>query len=283
MKPARDVYQEVTDKIVAAMEAGCIPWIKPWKASKGGDQPHNAGSGRQYSGVNYLLLTAQQWHAGYESCGWITYKQAQELGGNVKKGEKGTGIVFWQFREVEKDGERRVIPFAKSYTVFNVGQCEGLTLKEYAADAIPATEIDQRLAAAGVRVQHGGDRAFFSPAHDYVQMPRRDAFPTLDAYHAVLLHEATHWTGHKSRLNRDFSGRFGDAAYATEELVAEMGAAFLSARFGVELQTLQHAGYLQHWIQVLKADKRAIFTAASAATKAANFLLAEREEMAEAA
>lgn len=277
-----DIYQDVTDRIIAALESGSIPWHKPWN-SKGGDFPHNAYTGRQYSGVNVLLLLCQQASKGYASNGWLTYKQAQLADGTVKKGEKGTHVVFWQFKRVDEEGEK-VIPLCRSYVVFNTEQCEGLTLRDYGSQALPATEIDSYLLAAGAVLKHGGNRACYSPSQDVITMPERGAFQNLNDYHATLLHEATHWTGHKSRLDRDLTGRFGTNAYAAEELIAEMGAAFLCARFGVPVQELQHAGYLQSWLSVLRADKRAIFTASSAAQKAADYILPRMaEEQAEAA
>jgi antirestriction protein ArdC len=271
--PARDIYQEVTDRIVAALETGAAPWLRPWRDSKAGTalEPHNAVTGRPYNGINWLVLSCLP----YTSTGWLTYKQAGSLGGNVRKGEKGTQIVFWKFDH--KDEETgKVIPFARAYTVFNLEQCENLDPAKVQAPQ-PATEgqtdVNAIARRVGATVKHHGSKAFFSPSSDIVVMPTADAFKTTDHYASTLAHELTHWTGHKSRLDRDFSGRFGSEAYAFEELVAEIGSAFTCARLGIPLEGLQHADYLASWLKVLKNDKRAIFTAASKAKLASAYLL----------
>ena len=278
----RDIYQDVTDRIVAALEAGIVPWVKPWKDNASGSitEPHNAVTGRRYNGINWLVLSSMP----YASTGWLTFNQAKKLGGNVKRGEKGTQIVFWDFSRKQRDektGELKVIPFAKAYTVFNLDQCENLPLAKIKAPTpvtIGSGDMNVIAATHNVNLQHGGNRAFFSPAFDQVQMPSADSFKSADHYQSTLAHELTHWTGHDSRLKRDFSkGRFGDAAYAFEELVAEIGSAFLCARAGIKLEGLQHADYVGNWLQVLKNDKRAIFTAASKAKQAAEYLLPSEE------
>jgi antirestriction protein ArdC len=281
-----DIYQEVTDRIIASLEAGKAPWLKPWKDGKAGsvNEPHNAVTGRRYNGINWLILNCMP----YASSGWLTYKQAVELGGNVRKGEKGVHIVFWQFnkRKDEKTGETKTIPFAKGYTVFNVEQCENLDPAKVKAPepAVPgATSINALAASAGAIVQHGGNRAYYSSARDFIAMPSASDFKSIDHYQSTLAHELTHWTGHEKRCKRDFSGRFGNAAYAFEELVAEMGSAFICAQYGIALDGLQHAEYIGSWLETLKGDKRAIFTAASKAKEAVGFLTAEREEEALAA
>jgi antirestriction protein ArdC len=276
-----DIYQDVTDRIVAALEAGTAPWLRPWTGGKAtGDfaEPYNAFSGRAYSGINWLILGCQP----YPSKGWLTYKQAGELGGNVRKGERGTPIVFWSFLR-DKDDPKKIIPFARGYTVFNTEQCEGLSGKVKApAPAVPGdTSITALAARVGATVRHGGNRAFYAPTPDHIVVPSVDAFQSPEAYDATLAHELVHWTGHKSRCDRQFGRRFGDDAYAFEELVAEIGSAFVCAHQGVALEGLQHAAYVSNWLSVLRKDKRAIFTAASAAKKAAEFLTgtaAEAEE-----
>ena len=277
----RDVYQEVTDRIVAALETGAAPWLRPWRDGKSGSQmePFNAQSGRPYNGINLLILGS----APYASLGWLTFKQALDCGGNVKKGERGTLIVFWKFeaREDATTGKTKTVPFARGYTVFNTEQCEGLDvskLKVPAAPELGQTDINALAQRVGAVVRHGGNRAFFNIAGDFVQMPGAETFKTPEAYRATLAHELTHWTGHEKRCNREFGKRFGDMAYAFEELVAEIGSAFLCARHGIALEGLQHTSYLALWLKVLKEDKRAIFTAASKAKEAAAFLMAEREE-----
>jgi antirestriction protein ArdC len=284
----RDVYAEVTDRIIAELEAGTVPWVKPWTAAAN-SMPHNAVSGRAYNGVNVLLCWATQMHKGYASNGWLIFKQAQELGGHVRKGEKGTAIVFWKFNkrtERGADGTEKVttIPMARVYTVFNVEQCEGIELPK--REVVELTEherhehAEQLMVASGVDIRHGGGRAFYSPGSDYVQLPELGKFAEAAGYYATAMHELTHSTGHKSRLDRDLSGRFGTESYAAEELVAELGAAFLCAELGIA-GDLRHAGYIESWLRVLKQDKRAIFTASSMATKAAAYLLGRVEGEAE--
>lgn len=279
MTTTNDIYQTVTDRIITALEQGTAPWLKPWAEGKCGTMgPFNAATGRPYNGINWLVLG---------SGGWLTFKQAKELGGSVRKGEKGTQIVFWSFPKIKdtETGEEKVVPFAKGYTVFAVEQCEGLNeakLKAPAPITAGQTSINVIAAQAGAQVRHGGSKAFYSPSTDHVQMPSIDAFESADAYAGTLAHELVHWTGHQSRCDRQFGKRFGDDAYAFEELVAEIGSAFVCAQTGIPLEGLQHTSYVASWLKVLKNDKRAIFTASSQAKKAAEFLL-EQEEQALAA
>lgn len=269
----RDIYQEITDRIICELEKGNCPWLKPWKDSKTGaaTEPHNAVTGRPYNGVNWLILNCMP----YQSMGWLTFKQAKDLGGHVRKGERGVQVVYWDFsRKDETTG--KVIPFAKAYTVFNVEQCEALDATKILVP-VPATEgttdVNAIARRVGAIVKHQGSKAFYSPSSDVVVMPDANAFVSADHYASTLAHELTHWTGHKNRLARDFSGRFGSEAYAFEELVAEIGSAFTCARLGIALDGLHHAGYLASWLKVLKEDKRAIFTASSKAKQACSFLL----------
>lgn len=293
----RDIYQEVTDQIIAALEQGTAPWVKPWKDAPGaGDFPHNYISGRPYSGVNVLLLWAEAMNKGYRSSAWLTFKQAKDKGGHVRKGEKGTRIVFWKFLEkqtgqTDDDGNpiNDRIPMCRAYTVFNVEQCEGIGETEAPEIVTPDgyEHIEEAIQAIGADVVIRGNRAFYVPSLDFIQMPAPDQFQSPADYYATLMHEHTHWTGHKSRLDRDLSGRFGDESYAAEELIAEIGAAFVCARLGIEGK-LQHAEYIASWLKVLKNDKRAIFTASSHAQKAAEYLLGltageQADDVAEAA
>lgn len=278
---SRDIYQEVTNRIVAALESGTAPWLRPWRDSKAGSmtEPYNAATGRPYNGINLLILGS----APYADLGWMTYKQAQELGGNVKRGEHGTMVIFWKFDAVKDDetGKVKTVPFARGYTVFNVEQCENLPVEKLKRPTMPTpgdTDMNALATRVGARVRHGGTRAFYTTAGDFVQMPSVEAFKSVEGYQATLAHELTHWTGHKSRCNREFGKRFGDSAYAFEELVAEIGSAFLCARHGIALESLQHPSYVASWLKVLKDDKRAIFTASSKAKEAAGFLMAEHEE-----
>lgn len=274
MTTTNDIYQQVTDRIINALEQGTAPWLKPWAANKcGAVGPYNAASGRPYNGINWLVLGEG---------GWLTFKQAKELGGSVRKGEKGTQIVFWSFPKIKQDdGTEKVVPFAKGYTVFAVEQCDGIDaakLKAPAPVVAGQTNINVIAAQAGAQVRHGGARAYYSPSTDHVQMPSLDAFESADAYAGTLAHELVHWTGHQSRCDRQFGKRFGDDAYAFEELVAEIGSAFVCAQMGIALEGLQHTSYVASWLKVLKGDKRAIFTASSQAKKAAEFLLEQEEE-----
>jgi antirestriction protein ArdC len=287
-----DLYQTVTNSILAELEKGAAPWVKPWSSrGHGGAMPRNAVSGRAYSGVNVPLL----WAAGegrYSRPRWLTFKQALDAGGHVRKGEKGSLIVFVSAveKEDEESGETRRIPFLRHFVVFNVDQCEDLPASVVEGEAVAPLNPDQRaaladefVAATGAVIREGSGEAFYSPGGDFVSMPAFAAFKSASHFYSVEFHELGHWTGHKSRLARDFSGRFGDQAYAAEELVAELCAAFLCAEFGID-GDLRHAGYIASWIKLLKSDKRAFFTAAAKAQQAADHLrglaLAEPEALA---
>lgn len=278
-----NLYADVTARILAHMENGVAPWVKPWSTSGRENMPHNAATGRPYSGMNVILL----WMVSdkYAEPRFLTFKQAKALGGNVRKGEHGYQVVFVKPMAGKVDaatGEKgRDFMMLRAYTVFNVEQCENLPERitmPVKAEAKPAGErdatIDEFIKATGCdyREGAGGDRAFYQPAGDYVAMPRFDAFHSAAAYYGTALHELAHWTGHASRLDREFGKRFGSNAYAAEELVAELAAAFLSAEFGIDGQLQHNAAYLSHWIKMLKDDSKAFFTAASAAQKAADYL-----------
>ncbi len=283
----RDVYQEVTDAIVSRLESGTVaPWHQPWKAG------HVAGpvsrplrhNGKPYQGVNVLMLWIAAESAGHVSPYWLTYNQAREIGGHVRKGEKGTTVVYAStFRKTEEKADgttaERSIPFLKTYTVFNACQCDDLPA-HYLQMAEPSATAGDPLPAVlefatntGADIREGGSRAYYNPSADYVQMPPAGTFDNPESHAGTLCHELAHWTGHGARLARDFSGRFGDDKYAAEELVAELAAAFLAADLGYEPQPREdHASYLASWLRVLKADKRAIFTAASHASRSAEYL-----------
>lgn len=280
----QDAYQEITDQIISALEAGTAPWVKPW-ASCG--SARNAITGREYSGINTILLAMTS----YTSPLWLTFKQAKEIGGNVRKGEHGTRIVFFKpfkVKDVNASGDgdsvEKTIPLLRTFTVFNASQIDNLPEK-YSLQAKPildqfADNVEAERLLAQASIEHGSNRACFIPSIDKIHLPDKLAFKSIPDYYATALHELTHWTGHKSRLARDFSGRFGDSAYAFEELIAELGAAFSCAHCGVDGQ-LQHASYIASWIKVLKGDKKAIFTASSAARKATEYLVGEVEQDAE--
>lgn len=282
----KDVYARVTDRIVAELEQGVRPWLKPWSASNTDGRilhplRHN---GSPYKGINVLLLWGEAIEKGYSSSTWMTYKQAETLGAHVRKGERGSLVVFadrYTKTESNDQGEdvERSIPFMKAYTVFNVEQIEGLPTQYQptpAPDVAPLPLIEDAetfFAETGAVFRHGGNQAFYAPAADFIQLPPPEAFRDAESYAATKAHELTHWTGHKDRMAREFGKRFGDKAYAFEELVAELGSAFLCADLGVTPETREdHASYLAHWLDVLKSDKRAIFIAAAQAQRAADYL-----------
>jgi antirestriction protein ArdC len=287
MSEKLDVYSRVTNKIIADLERGNLTWLQPWQAGhKAGpvSRPLRAG-GKAYRGVNVLMLWAASMEKGYNCPLWLTYKQAEELGGQVRKGEKGSLVVYANtFTKTGTDDTgaevETEIPFMKGYTVFNAEQIDGLPAHFYAtvppvnSDIEPLDRVERFFASTKATIQHGGSSAFYSPSRDFVQMPDLQTFRDRESFYAVLAHEMTHWTRHESRLNRDLGRkRFGDAGYAMEELVAEIGAAFLCADLGITPETRDdHAAYIQSWLKVLKDDKRAIFTAASHAQKAADYL-----------
>jgi len=285
----RNLQKEIADKIIAAMETGNLPWNKPWSGAASGGIPKNARTGRAYSGANIVLLWITQQDHGYISNKWVTYKQAQEMGGTVRKGEKATTVTFVsRFEKSNEAGETSSIPFLKAFSVFNVEQCDGIDLDMPVAVAQNTDErdatCDEFIASTGAVVRHGGARAFFSPKEDFIQMPAWENFVGKVGYYETALHELVHWSGHESRCNRQFGQRFGDSAYAAEELVAELGAAFMCAEFGYDAVT-QHAAYIQHWIKLLKDDPRAFMTAASKASQSVEFLrgLAMGEKIEQAA
>lgn len=282
------LYDDVTATIVAQLEEGVFPWVRPWsKALAAPGLPRNAVTGRAYSGINVLILWGAVIEGGFPSQDWLTFRQAIAAGGCVRKGERGR-TVFYADRFVPK-GERessdsseggeeaRGIAFLKRFTVFNVAQCEGLPEGLVTQPApLPERELHDNaealIAATGADFRIGGAEAFYSPSGDYVQVPPQPAFHHQIDYYRTALHELGHWTGHGSRLGRDQTGRFGSATYAREELVAELAAAFLCAALGIQ-PTVRHADYLGSWLAVLRADTRAIFRAASQASRAAELLL----------
>lgn len=284
----QDIYSRVTAQIVSELEKGVRPWVKPWHAE------HAAGritrplrhNGQPYSGINILMLWAAATAQGYIAPIWMTFRQALELGAHVRKGEKGSPVVYASTlsrTDVDTDtGEEaeREIHYMKAYTVFNVEQIEGLPAHYY-AKVEPRFDPPQRIqhaedffAATGADVRRGGNQAYYTITHDYVQMPPIEAFRDAESYYATLAHECTHWTRHEKRLERDFGcKRWGDEGYAVEELVAELGAAFLSADLELTPEVREdHSAYLASWLRVLKSDKHAIFTAAAHAQRAVDFL-----------
>jgi antirestriction protein ArdC len=288
-KAKRDIYQEITDKMIAALEAGTLPWVKPFKAGESVgncELPHNAISSKNYQGINTLLLWGEQQEKGFQSNTWLTYKQAAALGGNVLKGSKGSQVIYFQMilnKSKENlalpPNEQRMIPMLKSYTVFNLEQCENITsskVKVPAPREITYTDGLNFALSCGAEVRHSiEDRAYYTPTHDFIQMPNAEQFDTIEDYDSTLLHELTHWTGNKKRLERGMKGTFGSPEYAKEELCAELGSAFLAANLGLKHDALHHntAAYLQSWLKALKGDKKFIFQAAKLAQKASDYLL----------
>lgn len=286
-----DIYSAVTQRIIDALESGTIPWVRPWDAAP--STPHNASTRRPYSGVNTLLLWITETEHNYTTSGWLTYKQARALGGHVRKGEKGTTIVYWNVvkssattgkrasskkptgktKPQQNDDEpKRARMYARYYTVFNVAQCEGLSLDNAAVDTFtPIERCESTVKATGAVITHGGASAAYNPHTDKIRMPSPNAFESPTHYYSTLFHELCHWSGAEHRLNRDLSGRFGTDAYAVEELVAELGSAYLCARNSVAGE-LRHADYLDAWIRVLRADSRAIFSVSSRAQAAADYV-----------
>ena len=295
-RPGQDrtsLYQEITDKIIAELEAGRLPWVQPWGTSAVQAplaMPKNAATERRYSGINVLILWGAVVQHGFPGQSWLTFRQALSLGGNVRKGERGTTVVFAdrfvpdqeRARAREQGDEPNAIPFLKRFTVFNVAQCDGVagdlaTVPPPVPDGLILPEVEALIRASGADLRLGGDKAFYSPTLDYIQVPRTEAYFEPINWHRTALHELGHWSGAPTRLGRDLSGSYGSKSYAREELVAEMTAAFTCATLGIT-PTVRHADYIGSWLEVLREDDRAIVRAASAASKAAEFLLTFRPQ-----
>jgi antirestriction protein ArdC len=282
------LYDEITDKIIAELEACRVPWVQPWGTAAAKAplaMPKNASTDRFYSGVNILLLWGSTIENGFTGQSWLTFRQALLLGGHVRKGERGTTVVYGD-RFVPSDEKRRAdetgeealaIPFLKRFTVFNCDQCDELP-DEIATTAPPPPPslieptVEALIKAMGIDFRIGGNRAFYAPVEDYVQVPPPHAYFEPINWHRTALHELGHATGHRSRLSRDQSGSYGTKKYAFEELVAELSAAFGCASLGI-VPTVRHSDYIGSWLEVLREDNRAIVRAASHASKAADYLL----------
>ena len=282
-----DIYKRVTESIVASIEAGAGAWRMPWHSGVDGLAPVlpvSVATGRPYRGVNTVVLWASGQARSYGSAIWGTYRQWQERGAQVRKGEQASPVVFWKTleqgeteepREDQEDSRsgRRFV--ARGYSVFNAAQVAGFETGSIVALPEPQRieRVETFFDAVGAVIRHGGNRAFYRPVQDCIQMPPFSAFADPLAYYAVLAHEVTHWTAHSSRCARDLGSRFGDETYAAEELVAELGAAFLCADLDLACTPRpDHAAYLQSWLKVLRADTRAIFTAAAKAQRAADYI-----------
>ena len=290
-----DIAQIITDRIISELEKGATPWVKPWRTLKGmpGEgMPFNPASGTVYRGINHFWLGMQPFAMPY----YVTFKQAQQLGGSVKAEQKGIPVVYWNVHRKETIGDKgetvtSAYAFIKHYYVFNIEQCEGLTLP--AMPEMPAVEWDSCAAADDIvsrlnlagGLTHAGDSAYFRPSTDAIVMPPMAAFDSRENYYATLLHESVHASGHDSRLKRITPARFGSENYAFEELVAELGAAMLCAKCGID-GDLRHAGYIENWLQALRNDKKFILSASAKAQQAMDYLTAtsadEHSEITEA-
>jgi len=284
----RDIYQEVTDRIIGMLEKGVIPWRCPILGRQKLDFPKNLMSGKEYRGVNVFLLAMTAWAEGYESSYWLTFNQAKERGGSVRKGEKSSIIVFWKQYEVEDrdTGEPKNVPVLRYYNVFNADQCEGVEVpdapKFEPIDFNPITEADAIATGYvdGPIIEHGGSKAYYRPSADAVKLPEPTRFSSNEEYYSTLFHELAHSTGHSKRLDRGLDTDlqpFGSADYAKEELVAEMASAFLCAHAGIQPATIDNqAAYLDGWLRKLRGDKKLVISAAGAAQKAADWVRGER-------
>jgi len=279
-----DVYEIVTDRIIALLEEGVVPWRKPWAGARSNELPMNLVSKKAYRGVNVFLLGCM----GFSSRYWLSFKQAKERGGHVRRGEKGCPVIFWRRYEAtdRETGEVKEVPVLRYYTVFNADQVEGIDVSD--APEPVNNEFEPIAAAQAIidgmpqppEIVHGGVRAFYRPATDTVTVPRPDMFAERAELYSTLLHELTHATGHETRLNRRPSTEirhFGDREYSQEELVAEMGSAFLCAEAGISQAVIENqAAYVAGWLRVLKADHKMVVVAAAQAQKAADFVLGRK-------
>ena len=275
------IYERITDQIISKLEAGTIPWQKPWN---GGGMPKNLVSKKTYRGMNVFLLSCSS----YSSPFWLTYKQAQDKGGQVRKGEKGTTVIFWKFLEKKEtdetdDKKSKSVPMLKTYTVFNAEQCDGLKLPESdkkPLDFHPIRECEKIVHGyQGPEIKHEEPRAFYRPSTDMVNMPKAETFRSNEEYYSTLFHELAHSTGHDSRLARDIGhSQFGSATYSKEELVAEMSSAMLCGIAGIENRTIDNsAAYIQSWLKVLKSDKKLLVSAGGQAQKACDMIAGNQE------
>ena len=283
-----NLYRDITDKIIAQLEHGIVPWVQPWTSGKQLcplGLPQNALTRRSYSGINILLLWSALEEKGFASNYWLTFKQCIAMGGSVRKSEHGTHVYFAdrfvpqkeKVRAEEAGDEASSIAFLKRYTVFNADQGEGLP-KGLIAPPVAKSECqivpdaEELITATGADFRIGGDQAFYVPSEDFIRVPHQSAFTDQINFYRTAYHELGHWSGHKSRLDRNLTTKHGTADYARGELVAEMATAFVCASLGI-IPTVRHADYIGNWLQVLKEDARAIVKAASLASKASDFIL----------
>ena len=275
------VYEIITNLILEKLDQGFIPWRRPWSSPEG--MPRNLITGKEYQGINAFILACQHYGSPY----WLTFKQCKDLRGSVKKGSRGTPVVYWNWIEVkEEDDLDKRVPFLRYYTVFNITQCEDIPIGRMPATPETADNHIDRIAECEAivenwndkpEIRHGEQRAYYSPATDLVNMPQLDTFISSEEYYSTLFHELTHSTGLESRLNRQGITEiapFGAPLYSKEELIAEMGAAFLCGFTGIEHATIDSsAAYIQGWLKKLRNDKKLIIIAAAQAQKAAKYIL----------
>jgi antirestriction protein ArdC len=288
-----NLYREITDKIIAELERGIVPWVQPWTSSHQLcplGLPVNGLTRRSYSGINILLLWSALEEKSFSSAYWLTFKQCIAMGGSVRKGERGTHVYFAdkflpqkeQQRAKDEGTDPSAIHFLKRYTVFNAEQCDGLPAGLFGKveprqprEIVP--EAEALIGATGADFRVGGDQAFYVPSEDFIRIPNQTSYTDQINYYRTAFHELGHWTGHKTRLNRNLTTKFGRVDYVREELVAEMATAFVCASLGI-VPTVRHADYIGNWLQVLKEEARAIVKAASLASKACDFILAFKAE-----
>lgn len=287
-----DYAKEIADELIAQMEKGCAPWQKGWDAST--TVPFNATTNKAYNGMNILLLMMAQMKAGYEDPRWITFKQAKDLGGNIKRGSHGVPLIYWKImrskknddssEDTQKLSEDKVIAIPCRFTVFNVEQCENLNLAPYDKNQVrhdwePCEAAEQILKRSGAVIKHvDGNRAFYSPTTDDITLPKKEQFISQVEYYDTALHELGHWTGHSSRLARNLGNGFGTEEYAKEELRAEIGSMMLSVQLGLPHNTENHAAYVKSWVSVLRNDPKEIFRAAADAAKISEFVMEFAQE-----
>ena len=299
-KKRKNLFAEITDTVIESLQGGIIPWEKPWSPEGLRDAPRSVSSGKVYNGSNWFWLELMRQAKGYSSPWWLTFKQAKNLGGSVRKGEKSSTAVFWKILskdEEDEDGKNRTssFPMLRSFAVFNVDQCD---LPQEAIDNL-ASRLDRLapkvskdfqpiesaehtignyIGKEGITLEHGGDRAFYGPSEDHIQMPQKQTFKAVESYYATLAHESVHSTGHSSRLARGFEKQaaFGSEDYSREELVAELGSSMVLSVLGISKPEIEknRDAYIQNWIKALKDDERAIVVASGKAAKAAEMVLA---------
>lgn len=286
----KDVYEVITARIMELLDKGIVPWHRPWRGGRAG-KPKNLASGKDYRGVNTFLLHCASMAAGYDSPYWLTFKQTQERGGNIRKGEHGMPVVFWNWVDRQKTDSRtgeavtEEVPFLRYYTVFNVEQCEGIDYPKPDTQTVPLNfqpiaeceAVVQGFTDKPTIEQDGHGRAFYRPSTDTVHLPDKARFDSEQAYYATLFHELTHSTGHESRLGRNTDQKqaaFGSADYGKEELIAEMGAVFLCGQCGIDGATIENsAAYVDGWRRAIRQDKKLVIHAAAQAQKAADYIL----------